>query len=330
MSQGCRLGRSERPSQRHFDVLEPFTKHRRLNAPIARQLAQDMETAWLAKRIGNCSSRIALEIEVPEVGEPLAHLRGAKVCNARLCPFCEWRRTKAWRRRLITGLEAFHEVNPKWRAVFLTLTVRNSPLGDLRKTLKEMQEGWNRFRRCSFFPTSYWFKRTEITVGAGPAGGLFSGSGYSAHPHFHVLLLVPPSYFSRGYIKQSEWQKQWQMAMRLDYAPVIDVRSAKPKSTTGSSGIDASRDAAVEAAKYASKATQLLELGEALTEFHFQTQSVRYYSVSRDLKEFINAGDVKIAELMDESNPDANGDIELLKSTAIWFEDSQEYLFTHI
>ena len=118
--------------------------------------------------------------------------------------------------------------------------------------------------------------------------------------------------------------------MRLDYAPVIDVRSAKPKSTTGSSGIDASRDAAVEAAKYASKATQLLELGEALTDFHFQTQSVRYYAVSKDLREYIKAGDVNIAELMDESNPDASGDVPLIKATAHWFEDTQEYLFSHI
>ena len=327
MSQGCRLGRSERSSHRHFDVLEPFTKHRRFNAPIARELAKDTETAWLARRIANCSSRIALDIEVPDGFDPKAHLKGAKVCNARLCPFCEWRRTKAWRRRLITGLEQFHGVNPTWRAVFLTLTVKNCRLGDLRTTLKDMQAGWNRFRGLSFFPSSYWFKRTEITVGAGPAGSPFLNGGYTAHPHFHVLLLVPPSYFGKRYVKQSEWQKQWQMAMRLDYPPVIDIRSAKTKSTNGSSAIDASRDAAVEAAKYASKATQLLELGEALTEFHFQTQNVRYYSVSRDLKEFISAGDVKISEMMDESNPDANGDVPMLNGIAQWFEDSQEYLF---
>lgn len=330
MHEGGNLRRSERPPSRHFDVLEPFTKHRRFNAPISRELGKDLETAWLAKRIGNCSSRLSLEIEVPEVGDPVAHLKGAKVCNARLCPFCEWRRTKAWRRRLITGLEAFHEVNPTWRAVFLTLTVKNCQLSDLRTTLKAMQDGWNRFRRCAFFPTSYWFKRTEITVGAGPAGSAFLNGGYSAHPHFHVLLLVPPSYFGKRYVKQSEWQKQWQMAMRLDYAPVIDIRSAKTKSTNGSSGIEASRDAAVEAAKYASKATQLLELGEALTEFHFETQSVRYYSVSKDLKEYIKAGDVNEAEMMDETTPDPSGDMPLLKATAQWFEDSQEYLFSQI
>ena len=330
MSEGCRLRRSERSSRPHFGVLEPFTKHRRLNAPIARTLAKDPETAWLAKRIANCSGLIKLDIEVPDGFEPKAHLKGAKVCDARLCPFCEWRRTKAWRRRLITGLEGFHEVNPTWRAVFLTLTVRNCALGDLRKTLKQMQEGWNRFRGLSFFPTSYWFKRTEITVGASPGGAGLLGGPLMAHPHFHVMLLVPPSYFGKKYVKQTRWQQEWEMAMRLDYTPVIDVRAAKSKKGSGGSAINDSKAAAIEAAKYASKATQLLELGDALTEFHFQTQGVRYYSVSRDLKQFISDGEIKKSEMIDNTSPDPEGDIPLLKATAAWFEDSQEYLFTNL
>lgn len=322
--------RAESSSHTHSGVLEAFSKHRRLNGPIARNLARDPETSHLAKRIANCSGLINLEIEVPEVGDPLAHLKGAKVCNARLCPFCEWRRTKAWRRRLIGGLEAFHEVNPTWRAVFLTLTVRNCALGDLRKTLKEMQEGWNRFRGLSFFPSSYWFKRTEITVGSSPGGaGQFLGP-YMAHPHFHVLLLVPPGYFGPNYVKQLTWQQQWQMAMRLDYPPVVDVRAAKSQKRSGGRNIDDSKAAAVEAAKYASKATQLLELGETLTEFHHQTTGVRYYSVSRDLKEYIRTTDITEEEMLDNTNPNASGDVEMLKASAMWFEDSQEYLFVNL
>ena len=151
-----------------------------------------------------------------------------------------------------------------------------------------------------------------------------------AHPHFHVLLLVPPSYFGKNYVKQLTWQQQWQMAMRLDYPPVIDVRAAKSKKRSGGSAIDDSKAAAVEAAKYASKATQLLELGETLTEFHHQTTGLRYYSVSRDLKEYIRTTDITEEEMLDNTNPDASGDTPLLKASAMWFEDSQEYLFVNI
>ena len=330
MHEGCNLRRSEAPSQPHSGVLELFTKHRRFNAPIARTLAKDPETAWLAKRIANCSGLIKLDIEVPDGFEPKAHLKGAKVCDARLCPFCEWRRTKAWRRRLMTGLEAFHEVNPTWRAVFLTLTVRNCALSDLRSTLKQMQEGWNRFRGLSFFPTSYWFKRTEITLGSSPGGAGQFLSPVMAHPHFHVMLLVPPSYFGKRYVKQLRWAQEWQMAMRLDYPPVVDVRTAKAKTVRSDQAVDASKAAAIEAAKYATKATNLFELGDSLTEFHFQTQGVRYYSVSRDLKTYISDGEIKKSELMDNTSVDPEGDIPMLTATAQWFEDQQEYLFTDL
>ena len=40
-----------------------------------------------------------------------------------------------------------------------------------------------------------------------------------AHPHYHALLLVKPSYFTKNYIKQSEWVEMWQKALRADYAP---------------------------------------------------------------------------------------------------------------
>ena len=322
--------RSEPPSQANFGLLERFTKHRRLNAPVASQLARDPETLQLAKRIGNCADTLRLNIEVPQDGDPEARLKAARLCNARLCPFCEWRRTKGWRRRLIGGLEQLHADHPKYRALFLTLTVKNVPLSELRGQLQAMQEGWSRMRKGRWFPTDYWFRRTEITVGAAPALELNNWSPYMAHPHFHVLLLVPPSYFSHGYVKQTEWQKQWQMAMRLDYAPVIDVRVAKAKRLDADLPLDAAKAAAIEAAKYASKQTQLLELGDQLAEFHRQTTNVRYYQTSSGLRKYVSQGELTEEELMDDSNPNPNGDLDQLLATAQWFEDTKEYLFTSL
>jgi hypothetical protein len=53
------------------------------------------------------------------------------------------------------------------------------------------------------------------------------------HPHFHVLLAVEPVYFDtreNKYIKQEEFGKMWQKALRVDYNPVVDIRIVKPKS----------------------------------------------------------------------------------------------------
>ena len=48
-----------------------------------------------------------------------------------------------------------------------------------------------------------------------------------AHPHFHALLLVKPSYFAKGYIKQSDWVEMWAKALRADYLPSVNVKAVK-------------------------------------------------------------------------------------------------------
>ena len=49
-----------------------------------------------------------------------------------------------------------------------------------------------------------------------------------AHPHFHALLLVKPSYFKgQGYIKQGDWVEMWSKALRADYLPSVNVKAVK-------------------------------------------------------------------------------------------------------
>ena len=49
-----------------------------------------------------------------------------------------------------------------------------------------------------------------------------------AHPHFHALLLVQSNYFTTNYIKQNDWVEMWQKALRVDYAPSVNVKAVKP------------------------------------------------------------------------------------------------------
>ena len=98
--------------------------------------------------------------------------------------------------------------------------MRNCPVGQLGETLTAMNAGWNRLRGCKDFkPVTGWVRTTEVT----------RGRDGSAHPHFHALLMVPPSMFAKNYVKQARWVELWQQAMRLDYTPVVDVRAVKSK-----------------------------------------------------------------------------------------------------
>ena len=80
-----------------------------------------------------------------------------------------------------------------------------------------MNKSWQRLVRRKKFPAIGWIRSTEVTRGR---DGL-------AHPHFHCLLLVKPSYFGKYYIQQSEWVKLWRNSLRIDYDPVMDIRAIK-------------------------------------------------------------------------------------------------------
>ncbi|HDS1159080.1 TPA: protein rep, partial [Stenotrophomonas maltophilia] len=130
--------------------------------------------------------------------------------------------------------------------LLLTLTVRNCPITELRETLTAMGKAWNRMANRKAGPLQNvggWIRTVEIT----------RGKDGSAHPHYHVLLAVPPSYFGKRYVPKAEWAKAWQQAMRLDYEPVVDIRRVKPKGEHSAPAV-----AAAEVLKYATKAGDLL------------------------------------------------------------------------
>lgn len=325
-----------------FDPLGKFTKHRRFNLPITRALMTDAETRDIGRAIAHCACRLQVDVPLGDDGQGGdTLLRGARLCNRRLCPFCEWRRTRVWRARLIAGLNAFAAEQPKWSGVFLTLTVRNCQVHELRDNIRHMHESLKRLTKVAAWPTDYWMRRTEITVSLcdqtshdlRPSAHteslppLAGGRIQSVHPHMHCLLLVRPSYWSRDYVKQLQWQQEWQMAARLDYSPVVDVRRAKTKATDDHLHGVAPVSAVVEAAKYASKATDLLALGDQLPAFHHEMKGLRLYGISKQLQRYVSAADVSAAELLDTDQFPVPCITPSLSAVAQWFDDSQEYRF---
>jgi plasmid rolling circle replication initiator protein Rep len=326
----------DRPLLASVPAMARFTKRKRFHADIANLLRQAPELVEMARSIQNCADALEVLLELPEGGDPFAMLTGYNPCNRRACPMCEWRRSLVWRGRLMPGLDAFFDAHPTHRAIFLTLTVRNVPLVELRQSIKDIHAAWNRLLQWREFPTNFWFRRTEITVGqpsfaddlpvAKPARksagrrrvGIPDGpdsspeghrvpdlassqalQGVWCHPHIHALLLVPASYFSHGYVRNSEWQRQWMMAGRLDYAPVVDVRRAAAKFTTGEAFYDA-KAAGIEAMKYAVKATDMLKMAADLPEFIHQTRGHRLVAMSQGLRSFVPEHEPTALEMGDD------------------------------
>lgn len=304
--------------------LESLNSHRRFNRAVAMCLHRDPLTRDTALAIANCARRLSLDFQLEgnQLGAP--NIVNGLLCNRRLCPFCEWRRARIWRARLIKGLEAYHLDHKKSTAVFLTLTVKNCQIHELRDTIQQMHSAFKRLTLIKGFPGRAWFRRTEVTVNKGlNLGGPLLGS--SLHPHIHALLLVRPSYWSRDYWPHLRWQQEWQMAARLNYSPVVDIRRARAKQGSDNSPNSTGMAAILEAAKYTTKATDLLSLDGLLPAFNAEMKNLRLYGVSGQLRQYINTQQPNPEDLLDGSL--GEGKAQTLSAVASWFDAIQEYQF---
>ena len=120
-----------------------------------------------------------------------------------------------WLARFYQSLPEIQQAYPKARWLFLTLTVRNPDITDLRATLQAMNQAWRRLVvRKEFKRVTGWIRTTEVT----------RGKDGSAHPHFHCLLMVPSGYFAgKNYVTQARWTELWQECARLDYLSLIHI-----------------------------------------------------------------------------------------------------------
>ena len=317
-------GRVAEQARTHSDVLGKFSKHRRYNSSICKNLAMDSDTRDIARDIGNCALTLGIDITALPESPAEAQLRAARICNRRICPFCEWRRSRAWRRRFFEGLPKFHEDFPTHKPLFLTLTVKNCRIEDLSSTIGYMHKSWTRMTKLSMFPTKFWFRRTEVTLES--AKTALPGS-VMVHPHIHVLLMVPSGYFSHGYVKQTEWQKSWMMSARLDYVPVVDVRRGRASSSSGGASSADTTGAALEVSKYATKGTDLIGMGSSLPEYHRQMKGLRLSASSASLKPYITDTPITTDQLIDKETAEAE---VIASGKALWFDDIGEYLFSSI
>lgn len=199
-----------------------------------------------------------------------------------------------WQARFYQALPELVQAYPKARWLFLTLTVRNCDITDLSATLKDMNQAWKRLLdRQELKPIQGWLRTTEVT----------RGQDRSAHPHFHVLLMVLPSWFSHGYIKQARWVELWQEALRANYAPNVDIRTVKPKGSADTiEGL--LRGAVAETLKYSTKPSDMTTDPQWFLELTRQTHKKRFMASGGVLKNILKEDQETNQDLITADNQD--------------------------
>jgi plasmid rolling circle replication initiator protein Rep len=171
-----------------------------------------------ATRVENCAQVLGFAHDPLATKKNKLKLQTAWFCRVRHCPVCQWRRSLMWQAKVYQALPRLLRDYPDTRFLFMTLTIRNCEVKDLRVTLDLMRRAWVRLTQLRTFPARGWVRAVEITR---------SERYRTAHPHYHCLLMVPPAYFQGDYLKQDQWAELWRRCLRINYRPVVDIRAVK-------------------------------------------------------------------------------------------------------
>jgi plasmid rolling circle replication initiator protein Rep len=264
--------------------------------------------ARYAERIQHCAKLIGYALAANDEGELAIRLRSAHFCRCRHCSVCQWRRSLKWRAKFFQAMPAIAAAYPTHRWVFLTLTVRNCPLSELRSILSHMNKSFKRLTDLAAWPAIGWVKSVEVTR---------SEDG-EAHPHFHCLLLVPAGYFSgHAYIKQETWRELWQKCLRVEYLPVVHVKAVKPQKTSNpGSVVDEMASAVCEVLKYSVKEQDLVMDSGWLAELTNQLHKTKAIAIGGCLRDLIEDKPETNENLL---NPNGEIDGEVDDDVRIWF-----------
>lgn len=274
----------------------PWDVHRGQSDDVGGIYATATEFERYAARMAQCGGVLRFGwATAPETGEMALRLREAHFCRVRHCPVCQWRRSLMWQARFYQSLPQLVQEHPKARWLFLTLTVRNCPIGELASTLTAMNAGWQRLKdRKEFGPVLGWVRTTEVT----------RGRDGSAHPHFHALLMVPSSMLAgKHYVRQARWAELWAEAMRLDYVPMVDIRTVKPRAPEADqTPLDAMgqalQQAVAETLKYSVKPSDMTADAEWFLELTRQTHKRRFVATGGALKHVLKVDEETDADLV--------------------------------
>ena len=256
-----------------------FTEHKFQTNDI---IIKFYETGFKSEfeKIQQCGNFLEFALKENQITKDTKNkLSGANFCKNRFCPMCSWRRV-----RNITGQlkDAFSCITEKEKVatLFLTLTVSNPDVKDLKSTIAKMNKSFNEMTRTKAFNNAIlgYFKSIEILGDKTPKG--------QAHPHFHILLVVDTKYFSsRNYLNKAQWTEMWKKALGVEYTPVVDVRRIKSKNEKFSD-IDS---AIAETVKYSVKHTELSKRSnEDFYYLYTQTKGMRFISAGGILKQHLN------------------------------------------
>jgi plasmid rolling circle replication initiator protein Rep len=316
--------------------------HRTQSAIIEGIYKQASEFERYSERISDCSGYLKFGI-----GESGLVLKQAFFCRVRYCTTCQWRKGLYWKAMMYQSYEQFRKEYPKHRFLFLTLTVKNPPIGELRATLDHMNIAWKKLtKRKEFALVDGWIRTTEVTRPklkrkrkSDPIVYCPQTKNTHAHPHFHIILMVKPSYFDgKNYLSTAKWAELWRDCLGVGYTPVVDVRAVRKKGKDKNAPItdDDIKAGIAETIKYSTKPDDIIhdhddpQSREWFYELTRQTHKLRFVATGGALKNALKDNDPTNDDMIKTGNDDESQTTDSRRLNFTYYRTLSKYIYNPI
>lgn len=240
----------------------------------------------------------------------------AYFCKNKFCPMCNWRRAMKYSYQTSRIVDEAIKQESKGRFLFLTLTVKNAEGEALSSTISQLTKSFDRlFRRAKVKKNLLGYLRSvEVT---------YNENDNTYHPHIHVLMMVKPSFFQskKDYITQKEWSDMWSQSLKVDYVPMVDIRTVKEKGK-------GMRGAILETAKYPTKPIKLdVENKQVVDDLYnglYRKRQLGFGGLFKTIKKQLALDDVENGDLVHASD-NAESISKGTEIVAIWNANKQNY-----
>lgn len=281
---------------------DTWRKRKRYACRLARILEGTIEEKR-GLRMNGCATRLGFRLIDQENGTQKLKLASAEFCRDPFCPTCVAGVSRARRRQVVQGLPNVLAAIPGIRFIHLTLTIKNPKIRELRKTIKWMHKAFAEMMRDNRVCHLGYIRALEVTIGE---------TGYDlCHPHFHILIAVPPEYFHKHenlYLDNSQWSSLWTEKLGVDYSAHTSVSAIKKNSNISISNCIG------EIVKYCTKPTDLLIDRSWTLEYMSQILSLKRITTAGVFREHLGVLDQDPTDLIGKDDEDN------LSSTIVWFK----------
>lgn len=258
-----------------------------------------------AMKVFNCAKELIFK-ECTNHGYRI--LSRANFCKDILCPVCSWRRSHINRGQLYKIIPEIYKLHPDVRFLFLTISRKNVSGEQLKDEITHYNKSFERFFKRSEIKNNPsilgYVKALEVTRNLDPKSKDYN----TFHPHFHIMIAVKGSYFTRYRIHHSKYESLWAESVRVDYRPVVHICTVKNKVIDNKINYEEQEiselNAILETAKYAVKGSDYI-----LKDTLLMDEGVDVFTGALDKRNMISYGgifktikkELKLADVMSDN-----------------------------